>query len=57
MNYGKSKRKSFEASSFSSLFGSSLRLERRKELRQNRPVPASDDAGRSDAGDAAKGSK
>jgi len=32
--------------------GSILRLERRKELRQTRPLAASDDAGRSDAGNA-----
>ena len=37
--------------------GSILRLERRKELRQTRPVSTGDDAGRSDARDAAKGSK
>ena len=32
--------------------GSILRLERRKELRQTRPLAASDDAGRSEARDA-----
>lgn len=37
--------------------GQVLCLERRKELRQTRPVSTGDDAGRSDAGNAAKGSK
>ena len=52
MKHGKFKRKSFEASSFSSFVGSSLRLERRKELRPIRPMATGDDAGRSNAGDA-----
>jgi len=37
--------------------GGQVLLERRKELRQARPVPTGDDTGRSDAGDAAKGGK